>query len=296
MKYTREFKVGVLAVISACVLYFGFHFLKGVNIFSPVKSYYGIYATVNGLTEQAPVYVRGYKVGQVDHISYDFTREKAFMVHISVEKSIMLPQETQMILVSDGLLGGKAISLNIPCGNAQSYYETGAELPTCIENGLIEDLEQNIMAKLGVTIQNIDSLVVTINEQLSDSNLYQSLSHINRLTADLEHSAQDIRGITKQQLPNLISSADSMMQNIDAVAQDIQQANLPVTVQKVDDAVDALSEALKDENSTLGLLLHDNKLYNTITETIVSADSLIVDLKQHPKRYVHFSLFGKKEK
>ncbi|MBQ0119106.1 MAG: MlaD family protein [Paludibacteraceae bacterium] len=296
MKYTREFKVGVLAVISACVLYFGFHFLKGVNVFSPVKSYYGIYATVNGLTEQAPVYVRGYKVGQVDHISYDFTREKAFMVHISVEKSIMLPQETQMILVSDGLLGGKAISLNIPCGNAQSYYETGAELPTCIENGLIEDLEQNIMAKLGVTIQNIDSLVVTINEQLSDSNLYQSLSHINRLTADLEHSAQDIRGITKQQLPNLISSADSMMQNIDAVAQDIQQANLPVTVQKVDDAVDALSEALKDENSTLGLLLHDNKLYNTITETIVSADSLIVDLKQHPKRYVHFSLFGKKEK
>lgn len=296
MKYTREFKVGVLAVISACVLYFGFHFLKGVNIFSPVKSYYGIYATVNGLTEQAPVYVRGYKVGQVDHISYDFTREKAFMVHISVEKSIMLPQETQMILVSDGLLGGKAISLNIPCGNAQSYYETGAELPTCIENGLIENLEQNIMAKLGVTIQNIDSLVVTINEQLSDSNLYQSLSHINRLTADLEHSAQDIRGITKQQLPNLISSADSMMQNIDAVAQDIQQANLPVTVQKVDDAVDALSEALKDENSTLGLLLHDNKLYNTITETIVSADSLIVDLKQHPKRYVHFSLFGKKEK
>lgn len=296
MKYTRELKVGLLAIVSACVLYFGFNFLKGVNVFSPVISYYGKFADVDGLTEQAPVFVRGYKVGQVDNISYDFTQENAFSVRISVDKNITLPEGTWMELISDGLLGGKAISLDIPCGTGEAYYKSESELPTRVELGLMENLEQGVLAQLDQVLKSIDSLVITVNEQLADDNLHESLSHINNLTANLEVSARDIKQMTQHQLPGLVSAADSLMNNFNAVAQDIKQANLPETVQKVDNAVDAVSSVLADENSTLGKLLHDEVLYRSITETVQSADSLIVDLKAHPKRYVHFSLFGKKEK
>lgn len=296
MKHTRELKVGLLAIVSACILYFGFYFLKGVNIFSPVKSYHGIYASVDGLTEQAPVYIRGYKVGQVDRITYDFSKENAFVVQVSVDKSVQLPEGTQMVLVSDGLLGGKAISLCVPCGTDLPMYASGSELPTSTELGLVENLEQGVLSRLDQVLKNVDSLVVTVNGQLADSNLYEALEHINHLTADLEVSAQDIRAITRQQLPSIMTSADSAMKNLGDVAQDIKQANLPATVQKVDGAVDAVSAVLSDENSTLGKLLHDETLYRSITGAVQSADSLIVDLKARPKRYVHFSLFGKKEK
>lgn len=107
MKYSREVKVGVLAIICAGILYFGFNFLKGVNIFSPSECYYGFFERSNGLTEQAPVYILGHKVGLVESIQYDFTRTPAFIVGVSIDKGIVLPRGTQMALVADGLLGGE---------------------------------------------------------------------------------------------------------------------------------------------------------------------------------------------
>ena len=114
MQYSREIKVGALATICLFLLFFGFNFLKGVNIFSPTNSYHGVFTNLHGLEEQAAVYIRGHKVGQVDRIHYDFTRDSAFTIDISINKDIALTPGTQMALVSDGLLGGMAIELQLP--------------------------------------------------------------------------------------------------------------------------------------------------------------------------------------
>ena len=114
MKYAREIKVGVLATVCLFLLFFGFNFLKGVNIFSPTNAYHGVFCNLHGLEEQAAVYIRGHKVGQVDKLHYDFAKDSAFTVDISIRKDIALPEGTSMALVSDGLLGGMAIELQLP--------------------------------------------------------------------------------------------------------------------------------------------------------------------------------------
>ena len=130
MKYAREIKVGVLAAVCLFLLFFGFNFLKGKNIFSPTNSYHGIYAHLHGLEEQAAVYVCGHKVGQVNAIHYDFTRDSAFIVDISINKDIALPQGTTMALIPDGLLGGVLMKLQLPRSTPskdQAPIEKGSE-------------------------------------------------------------------------------------------------------------------------------------------------------------------------
>ena len=125
MKYSREVKVGVLAIVCAGILYFGFNFLKGVNIFSPTDGYYGYFERSNGLTEQAPVYILGHKVGLVESITYDFTRTPAFVVGVTIDKGIELPNGTEMALIADGLLGGAAIEFILPKTQTATCYQRG---------------------------------------------------------------------------------------------------------------------------------------------------------------------------
>ena len=128
MKHTREIKVGILAAVCVFLLFFGLNFLKGVNIFSPTNAYHGIYYNLHGLEEQAAVYIRGHKVGQVDKIHYDFTRDSAFTIDISIRRDIALPQGTQMALVSDDLLGGMAIELQLPSNSPKDGLTAKAVL------------------------------------------------------------------------------------------------------------------------------------------------------------------------
>ena len=148
MKFAREIKVGALAALCLFLLFFGFNYLKGVNIFSPTNSYHGVYANMHGLEEQAAVYICGHKVGQVDAIHYDFTRDSAFTIDISINKDIALPVGTKMALVSDGLLGGMAIELQLPADSPKddltgeaALVAHGSYLPTVYVPGLVESLQ-----------------------------------------------------------------------------------------------------------------------------------------------------------
>ena len=161
MKYAREIKVGLLATTCLFLLFFGFNFLKGVNIFSPTNSYHGVYYNLHGLEEQAAVSIRGHKVGQVDAIRYDFTKDSAFTVDISIHTDIDLPQGTRMALVADGLLGGMAIELILPESNENAvqpsdFIAHGAYIPTMYVPGLMESVQGELIAKIASAVQNID--------------------------------------------------------------------------------------------------------------------------------------------
>ena len=119
MKHVREIKVALLAIVCGFLLYFGMYFLRGMNLFSPTRTYVGVFERINGLTEQAPVFVRGYNVGQVNRIEYDFSRRNAFHVSVAIDKHIAVPEGAEMVLVADGIMGGKAIELIIPVSEGQ---------------------------------------------------------------------------------------------------------------------------------------------------------------------------------
>lgn len=297
-KYSREIKVGLLAVLALFLLYFGFNFLKGVNIFSPTHTYCGIYSNLKGLTEQAPVYVRGYKVGQVDRIVYDFSKEDAFCVYFSVDKNIAVPVGTECALVSDGLLGGMALQLEMPFGENDAYA-AGDTIPTTVVPGLMDALQNEVMTKLSGVLSQIDSLLATVNEQLEGDHLRHALKKVDDITADLAVTSAGIRGMMKEQIPALVTDVREAVADVKIFADNLGSVDLAATVGKMDTTLNRLNELTENLNSTdgtLGLLLNDRQLYLNLTGAVADADSLLIDLKNNPKRYVHFSLFGRKEK
>ena len=304
MKYAREIKVGILATVCLFLLFFGFNFLKGVNIFSPTNSYHGTFCHLHGLEEQAAVYIRGHKVGQVDRMHYDFTRDSAFLVDISIRKDIALPQGTKMALVSDGMLGGMAIELQFPelssMTNDQSQMiEKGAFLNTTYVPGLIESLQSELLAHVDEAVQEVDSLVAALRTQVEGDHIKNSLENVDRISGDLTSVSSNLKHMMKTQVPTIVNNADTAIANLNTIVADIKEADLKATVARVDNAVDNVNELVSDvrsQDGTIGQLIYNKSLYNHIDATVVSADSLLVDLKAHPKRYVHFSLFGKKDK
>ncbi len=299
LKFKREIVVAVLAIIALFLLYFGFNYLKGVNLFKSTTAYCGEWSVINGLTEQAPVYIRGFKVGQVDKIEYDFTKENSFHVTLSVNKDIILPTGTEVALIADGLLGGTALELKIPAGDSTPYYKEGDQLPTVVIPGLVEDLQKGLLADLQQTVQHVDSLIEGIQEQLEGEHIKNTLAQADAITGDLSASSKQLKSMMANDVPTVISDAKDAVADIRVLAGNIKEVDLAGTMKKVDAAVDDVQKVVESINSTdgtLGMLLHDKNLYVNIDKTVVSADSLLVDLKAHPKRYVQISLFGKKEK
>ena len=294
MKYAREIKVGVLAVICIFLLIFGFNFLKGVNIFSPTNGYHGTFYNLHNLEEQAAVYIRGHKVGQVDNIDYDFTRDSAFTVDISINRDIALPQGTRMALISDGLLGGMAIELQLPANSDSGLIAHGSYLPTTYIPGLMESLQTELLAHVDGAIQdvdkavvNIDSLVAGLRTQVEGDHIKRSLTNVDRISGDLTVVSSNLKGMINNQIPRIVNNADTAIAHLNTIVADVKAADIPATIARVDTAVDNVNEVVAQVKSPI---------LNHIDATIVSADSLLTDIKAHPKRYVHFSVFGRKDK
>ena len=304
LKYAREIKVGILAVVCIFLLFFGFNYLKGVNIFSSIHSFHGVYTNIHGLELQAPVYIRGYKVGQVDNIDYDFTRDSSFTVDISIKRNINLPEGTRMALVSDGLMGGMAIELILPTmGEAPqeelAYIPTGATIPTTIVPGLLDGLQESVIQPLSNTLASLDTLVGQLQAQLDNNHIESILANADLAVADLQTSSKQLKNVMNNQVPSVITKLDTTMSDLQQVVADVKDANIKDTVARVDTALDNVNYLIADfrsPNGTVGMLLNDKGLYNHIDSAVVSVDSLLVDLKANPKRYVHFSLFGAREK
>lgn len=303
MKHTREIKIGILAAVCIFLLFFGLNFLKGVNIFSPTNSYHGTFVNLHNLEEQAAVYIRGHKVGQVDKIHYDFTRDSAFTVDISINRDIVLPQGTQMALVSDGLLSGMAIELQLPeqstITNDQLPIAKGSFIPTIYVPGLMESVQGELIAHVDAAIQSVDSLVASLQLQVQGDHLKNTLSNVDRVTSDLTGVSADLKRVVNTRVPTIVNNADKAFANLNEITSDLQKADLAATVARVDTAVDGINTFIADVRSqegTLGQLIYNKSLYDHIDATVVSADSLLVDLKAHPKRYVQVSVFGKKDK
>ena len=290
MKYSRELKVGVLAIICLVILYFGFNFLKGINIFSPTKVYVGTFDRINGLTAQAPVYIKGYQVGLVESIQYDFKQYPAFIVNVSIDKTIELPRGTQMALVADGLLGGGAIELQLPTmPNRAMPYQKGDTLPTQIVPGLIDNLQTGILANLDSLLAEANTLLASLNNQMSEGSLYATLQNIEQITQNLAISSKDLRALTHNQLPAIMDKADAPIQGLNDIVDDVKAANIQGTVGMVDSTLNTLNAALQSQEGTVGMLLNDKTLYDNLNnalldldQALLNVDSIMVSIKARP--------------
>ena len=290
MKYSREFKVGVLAIVCLGILYFGFNFLKGINIFSPTNVYVGTFDRINGLTAQAPVYIKGYQVGLVESIQYDFKQNPSFTVNVSIDKTIELPRGTQMALVADGLLGGGAIELQLPMmPNRAMPYQKGDTLPTHIVPGLVDNLQTGLLANLDSLLNQANILLASLNSEVEEGSLRNTLRNVERITNDLTVSSRDIRSLTHKQLPALMTKVDSTMVGLQEIVSDVNAANIQQTIGNVDNTINTLNAALQSQDGTLGLLLNDKELYDNLNgalqnldNAVQNVDTIMMSIKARP--------------
>ena len=289
MKHKREVKVGILAVVCAGILYFGFNFLKGINIFSPTNCYYGYFERSNGLTEQAPVYILGHQVGLVESIQYDFARTPAFIIGVSIDKGIVLPKGTEMALVADGMLGGSAIEFVLPAQTSATAYHPGDTLTTKIVPGLVESLQVGLLASLDSILQEANQLLANLNNEVEEGSLHASLQNIERLTTDLTVSGRDIRQLTHNQLPGIITKVDNTMADLQVVVEDVRKAEIQNTIASLDSTISLLNASLTSEEGTLGLLLNDSELHDNLNSAlrnldnaVLNVDSILMSVKARP--------------
>lgn len=289
MKHSREIKVGILAVVCAGILYFGFNFLKGVNIFSPTDCYYGYFERSNGLTEQAPVYILGHKVGLVESVKYDFTRTPSFVVGVNINDDITLPMGTEMALIADGLLGGSAIELILPNAQSDLVYQGGDTLKTKVVPGLMDNLQMGLWANLDSLLVETNALIANLNNEVSEGSLHATLQNVEKLTADLTVSGNDIRRLTNNQLPGIINKIDTTIAGLQTLVENNKNANIQKTVNELNETISLLNQMLQSEEGTLGLLLNDTELHDNLNtalrnldNVVQNVDSVVISIKERP--------------
>lgn len=294
--FTREIKIAVAVLVSAIILVVGIEYLKGINLMKPANYYYIEYKNVTGLTVSTPVVIDGFNVGLVREINYNYDNPGTVTVEVSLDSQLKVPSGSKAILMVD-FLGTATIDLQLN-KYVSTTHSPGDTLIGENAPDMLGDIQKNILPSLSVMLPKIDTILTGIQAIVTDSALTESIDHLNRLTADLETSSKRLSRIMNNDIPPILTNVTDITENVNEFSSQLNQLPLKETVMSVDSTLSDLrniTDKLNNSDNTLGLLLNDDQLYNGLVNTVGSADSLLIDLRLNPKRYVHFSLFGRKK-
>ena len=296
--FTREVKVGIMTVVSIFVLYFGLNYLKGIDIFSPVSYYYGQYENIDGLVASSPVYVKGFKVGRVEQIKYDFSKRESFVIKISVSKDIKLPKGTRIELYDEGIMGSKAIQLIYGRTTVSNLmHQPGDTLESKMGLGLMAKLSGDLVPKIESISTQADSLIRSLRVLVENKNLNKSMASIERTTSDLAVSSSQLKKIMNNDVPHILSNVNGLTADFKQISGNLKKIDYQATFASIDHTIknlNLISDKMNSQEGTIGMLLNNKDLYINLSNSASNADKLLIDLQKNPKRYVHFSLFGSK--
>jgi len=309
LKINNETKVGSLALIAVALLILGFNYLKGTSLFSENFNLYAEYQNIDGLTAGNKILINGMQVGQVNSLKYDAASGK-IRVDFSIMEKVPIPEDSRAMVFSSDLLGSKAI--NLVLGSSSIILKDGALVKDSIAPTLAERVEKEVLPlkdRVESAIIGIDSFIAGLNRVLGDENkdnITVSLTNLRRTTHRLDS--------VMNKVDVMVSSAKSIMKNFEknnatinriisssAVFTDslaAQSGKIRGIITQAESSLSNFKTILgkvdRGEGS-LGLLLNDKELYYNLSSSSKSLDSLLVDVRKHPKRYVHFSVFGGKK-
>ena len=299
MKLTKEIKIALVAIVGILVMYFGINFLKGMNLFSTNNTYYMTFDDIQGLGASTPIYADGYKVGTVDGMEYDYEENGPIKVKVDINKDLRIPQGSKAEIVKD-LMGNLQVNLLL-ANNPRERVEPGGVIPGAVNGGMM-DKAANLIPVVEKMLPKLDSILTSVNALLADPALAASLHNVETITSNLTVSTRELNtlmaGLNKQ-VPGMVRKANGVLDNTNRLTANLASLDVQGTLNKVNQTLESahqFTEKLNSNQGSLGLLMNDTKLYDNLTSTMSHADSLVIDLKAHPKRYVHFSVFGRKDK
>jgi len=309
MKLSKEFKIGFVALLAVALAIWGINYLKGINVFKSTDNYYAVYGNVKGLVENAVVYLNGYKVGTVSKIEFDEDNMDKIVVEISLEKQLKLSRNSSLVIRSAGLISGTK-DMDIILGDGPGYYEPGDTIPSAIQVELTDYIAP-IRTKIESLLTAVDTLMTSLGDLMDEetrNNLQGTIANLNTATSSLKMSLQP-SGSLSQSFNNLGSVTDNLkknneditkiLKNFAAISDTLKQADLKALIAHASETFTKTSELFAMINSgqgTAGKLIMNDSAYYNLNGALASLDSLLIDLREHPNRYVHLSVFGKKDK
>lgn len=300
MAFTKEIKIALTAIVAVVALFFGMNFLKGMTAFDNSTTYKMTFSDLKGLSESTPIYANGYKVGTIREIQFDYEHaNEDITVLCDINPKLRIPVGTRAKIDTD-LMGNLKVSLIMGKAAAQRL-KAGEVIEGSEQQGMMDQVN-NMMPALNSIVMKIDSITTSINALVREPALVNALQNIDGMTASLKFTTEEINYMMKELrggMPLLMEHANNTMANAESLTGKLNDIDINATMSKIDNTlsnVEAMTRSLNSTDGTLGLLMHDKTLYNNLTAITGDADSLLIDLKAHPMRYVHFSIFGKKEK
>ena len=292
----KEVKIGIIGITAIAMLFFGINYLKGVRMFHASSYYYVEYTDINGLSTSSPVFASGYKIGLVRDIEYNHANPGHVVVEVELDNDMKIPTHSRGELVTD-MLGNIKMNLILNL-KSKEYYQPGDTLSGIVNNGLM-GVAEGIMPKVEQLMPKMDSILHSLNQLLANPSLSATLENTEKLTASLNVTTRQLNQFMQNDLPLLTNRMVTIAENVTVISENLKGIDYAGTMQKIDSTlynVQALTSKLNNKDNTIGLLLNDPTLYNNLSVTTANAATLLEDLKAHPKRYVHFSLFGRKDK
>jgi len=310
VKIANETKVGILAAFSIAVLIIGYNFLKGNSIFSSETVLYARYSRVDGLGVSKPVLINGFQIGRVDKLVLQPNGE--IVATLKIKGKYDIPKNSVARLEGTDLLGSKAIVMAL--GTGKDFAQDGDTLNSNVEKNLMEAV-QPVQKKAELIIGKMDSILTSVNTILNpdfQKNVNKSFNSISATLASLEGTSKKVDGLVGtegKRIAAILANAESIsgnlknnnakinaiLNNINTITDQVAAANFKQTIDNANKAVTDLQgivTKVNDGKGTLGLLVNDTKMYDNLNNASKNLDNLIIDLKENPKRYVHFSVFG----
>ena len=295
--FTKEAKIGLVSIVSLALLYLGINYLKGVNLFKPVNHYYVAFSNVKGVTVSSPVFVEGFKVGLVREISYDYDTTGKMSVLVSLEDKMRI-NKGSYITVVNSFLGGAELHIHLNTF-VDDYFKSGDTIEGRMESDMMTAVQENLLPSIERMMPKLDSILGGLQTLVNHPALTQSLAHVEQTTASLAHSSRQLDQMLAKDVPVIVENLKGITTNFESVSGQLKALDLAGTMQAVDATLANLkltTDKLNSADNSLGLLLNDRQLYDNLNGTMENASLLLLDLREHPKRYVHFSLFGSKQK
>lgn len=300
MKYfTKEVKIALMAVVAIVILFFGMQFLKGLSMFSSDEGYYACFDDVSGLTANSPVFANGFKVGVVRQIIYDYAHPDKIIAEVDINKEMQLPVGTTAEIVSD-FLGN--VKMELLLGDLAGGRLSPGDTISGAQNGGALGMAADMLPSVERMLPKLDSILTSVNALLADPAIAQSVHNVEHITASLTTTSAELHQMTaalNRQIPAMMQKADGVLTNTETLTKNLSDLDIAQTMASVNNTlsnVQQMTAKLNSNEGTLGLLMRDQQLYRNLSSTMAHTDSLMMDLKSHPKRYVHFSIFGKKDK
>lgn len=303
---SKELKVGLLTVIGGVILYFGVNFLKGYDFLSSTATYFVVYDKIDGLVPSNPVQINGMSVGKVIATEILQNPSSKILVEFDLDKKIKLNKNSVAILKDNGLLGGKMIEIVVNQGQAINQDDT---LKANIDQGLMG----MVASKANPLMSSLDTTITSVNQLLAEykglsnniknilNNLESTTGNVNRLMTDNRQRISNITANLDKLSTSLVETEKSikpLMSKMNTIADSVNAMKLASTMQEARKSVENLNEMLNSmkQGETLTKLMGNDSVYVNLNKTIADLDKLLVDFREHPKRYVHFSVFGRKDK